>query len=299
MNNIANEKGGISVFAGVGERSREGNDLYHEMKASGVLEKTALVFGQMNEPPGARMRVGLSGLTMAEYFRDQEHTDVLLFIDNIFRFTQAGSEVSALLGRMPSAVGYQPTLATEMGQLQERITSTKDGSITSVQAIYVPADDLTDPAPATAFSHLDAKTVLDRNTAALGIYPAVDPLNSSSTALEPAIVGEEHYAVARRVIEILERYKELSDIIAILGMDELSDEDKKLVERARKIRNFLSQPFHVASQFNGIPGIYVKVADTVRSFKAILDGEADDLPEVAFLYVGTIEEARKKAELLK
>ena len=299
MNNIANEKGGISVFAGVGERSREGNDLYHEMKESGVLGKTALVFGQMNEPPGARMRVGLSGLTMAEYFRDQEHSDVLLFIDNIFRFTQAGSEVSALLGRMPSAVGYQPTLATEMGQLQERITSTKDGSITSVQAIYVPADDLTDPAPATAFSHLDAKTVLDRNTAALGIYPAVDPLNSSSTALEPAIVGEEHYNVARRVIEILERYKELSDIIAILGMDELSDEDKKLVERARKIRNFLSQPFHVASQFNGIPGIYVKVPDTVRSFKSILDGEADDLPEVAFLYVGTIEEARKKAESLK
>ena len=299
MNNIANEKGGISVFAGVGERSREGNDLYHEMKESGVLSKTALVFGQMNEPPGARMRVALSGLTMAEYFRDQEHSDVLLFIDNIFRFTQAGSEVSALLGRMPSAVGYQPTLATEMGQLQERITSTKDGSITSVQAIYVPADDLTDPAPATAFSHLDAKTVLDRNTAALGIYPAVDPLNSSSTALEPAIVGEEHYKVARRVIEILERYKELSDIIAILGMDELSDEDKKVVERARKIRNFLSQPFHVASQFNGIPGIYVKVQDTVRSFKAILDGEADDLPEVAFLYVGTIEEARKKAESLK
>ena len=299
MNNIANEKGGISVFAGVGERSREGNDLYYEMKASGVLDKTALVFGQMNEPPGARMRVGLSGLTMAEYFRDQEHSDVLLFIDNIFRFTQAGSEVSALLGRMPSAVGYQPTLATEMGQLQERITSTKDGSITSVQAIYVPADDLTDPAPATAFSHLDAKTVLDRNTAALGIYPAVDPLNSSSTALEPAIVGEEHYNVARRVIEILERYKELSDIIAILGMDELSDEDKKIVERARKIRNFLSQPFHVASQFNGIPGIYVKVNDTVRSFKAILDGEVDDLPEVAFLYVGTIEEVRKKAESLK
>ena len=299
MNNIANEKGGISVFAGVGERSREGNDLYYEMKASGVLDKTALVFGQMNEPPGARMRVGLSGLTMAEYFRDQEHSDVLLFIDNIFRFTQAGSEVSALLGRMPSAVGYQPTLATEMGQLQERITSTKDGSITSVQAIYVPADDLTDPAPATAFSHLDAKTVLDRNTAALGIYPAVDPLNSSSTALEPGIVGEEHYNVARRVIEILERYKELSDIIAILGMDELSDEDKKIVERARKIRNFLSQPFHVASQFNGIPGIYVKVNDTVRSFKAILDGEADDLPEVAFLYVGTIEEVRKKAESLK
>ena len=298
MNNIANEKGGISVFAGVGERSREGNDLYHEMKNSGVINKTALVFGQMNEPPGARMRVALSGLTMAEYFRDEEHSDVLLFIDNIFRFTQAGSEVSALLGRMPSAVGYQPTLATEMGQLQERITSTKDGSITSVQAIYVPADDLTDPAPATAFSHLDAKTVLDRNTAALGIYPAVDPLASSSTALEPSVVGEEHYNVARRVIEILERYKELSDIIAILGMDELSEEDKKVVERARKIRNFLSQPFHVASHFNGIPGIYVKVQDTVRSFKAILDGEADDLPEVAFLYVGTIEEARKKAESL-
>ena len=298
MNNIANEKGGISVFAGVGERSREGNDLYYEMKESGVLSKTALVFGQMNEPPGARMRVGLSGLTMAEYFRDQEHSDVLLFIDNIFRFTQAGSEVSALLGRMPSAVGYQPTLATEMGQLQERITSTKDGSITSVQAIYVPADDLTDPAPATAFSHLDAKTVLDRGIASLGIFPAVDPLNSSSTALEPAVVGKEHYEVARRVIEILERYKELSDIIAILGMDELSDEDKKIVARARRIRNFLSQPFHVASQFNGIPGIYVKVADTVRSFKAILDGEGDDLPESAFLYVGTIEEAKKKAETL-
>ena len=299
MNNIANEKGGISVFAGVGERSREGNDLYFEMKESGVLSKTALIFGQMNEPPGARMRVGLSGLTMAEYFRDQEHSDVLLFIDNIFRFTQAGSEVSALLGRMPSAVGYQPTLATEMGQLQERITSTKDGSITSVQAIYVPADDLTDPAPATAFSHLDAKTVLDRSTAALGIYPAVDPLNSSSNALDPQIVGEEHYKVARGVIEILERYKELSDIIAILGMDELSDEDKKIVERARRIRNFLSQPFHVAAHFNGIPGIYVKVEDTVRSFKAILNGEADDLPEVAFLYVGTIEEARAKAESLK
>ena len=299
MNNIANEKGGISVFAGVGERSREGNDLYYEMKESGVLSKTALIFGQMNEPPGARMRVGLSGLTMAEYFRDYEHSDVLLFIDNIFRFTQAGSEVSALLGRMPSAVGYQPTLATEMGQLQERITSTKDGSITSVQAIYVPADDLTDPAPATAFSHLDAKTVLDRSTAALGIYPAVDPLNSSSAALDPQIVGQEHYDVARGVIEILERYKELSDIIAILGMDELSDEDKKIVERARRIRNFLSQPFHVAAHFNGIPGIYVKVSDTVRSFKAILNGEADDLPEVAFLYVGTIEEARKKAESMK
>lgn len=299
MNNIANEKGGISVFAGVGERSREGNDLYYEMKESGVINKTALVFGQMNEPPGARMRVALSGLTMAEYFRDYEHTDVLLFIDNIFRFTQAGSEVSALLGRMPSAVGYQPTLATEMGQLQERITSTKDGSITSVQAIYVPADDLTDPAPATAFSHLDAKTVLDRSTAALGIYPAVDPLNSSSTALEPSIVGEEHYKVARGVIEILERYKELSDIIAILGMDELSYEDKKIVERARRIRNFLSQPFHVAAHFNGFPGIYVKISDTVRSFKEILEGKADDLPEAAFLYVGTIEEARKKAETLK
>ncbi|MBE6135673.1 MAG: F0F1 ATP synthase subunit beta [Erysipelotrichaceae bacterium] len=299
MNNIATEKGGISVFAGVGERSREGNDLYYEMKNSGVLAKTALVFGQMNEPPGARMRVGLSGLTMAEYFRDYKHSDVLLFIDNIFRFTQAGSEVSALLGRMPSAVGYQPTLATEMGQLQERITSTKDGSITSVQAIYVPADDLTDPAPATTFSHLDAKTVLDRGTAALGIYPAVDPLASSSTALEVSVVGEEHYQVARKVIEILERYKELSDIIAILGMDELSEEDKKTVARARRIRNFLSQPFHVASQFNGIEGIFVKIPDTVRSFKAILDGKADDLPEAAFLYVGTIEDARKKAETLK
>ena len=299
MNNIANEKGGISVFAGVGERSREGNDLYHEMKESGVLSKTSLVFGQMNEPPGARMRVALSGLTMAEYFRDEEHTDVLLFIDNIFRFTQAGSEVSALLGRMPSAVGYQPTLATEMGQLQERITSTKDGSITSVQAIYVPADDLTDPAPATAFSHLDAKTVLDRGIASLGIFPAVDPLNSTSTALEPGIVGKEHYEVARRVIEILERYKELSDIIAILGMDELSDEDKKIVARARRIRNFLSQPLHVASAFNGLEGIFVKVEDTVRSFKTILDGEADDLPESAFLYVGTIEEARKKAESIE
>ncbi|HNX15864.1 MAG TPA: F0F1 ATP synthase subunit beta [Bacilli bacterium] len=299
MHNIAQEKGGISVFAGVGERSREGNDLYREMKDSGVLEKTALCFGQMNEPPGARMRVGLSALTMAEYFRDYEHTDVLLFIDNIFRFTQAGSEVSALLGRMPSAVGYQPTLATEMGQLQERITSTKDGSITSVQAIYVPADDLTDPAPATAFSHLDAKTVLDRNTAALGIYPAVDPLNSTSTALEPDIVGPEHYQVARKVIEILERYRELSDIIAILGIDELSDEDKKSVERARKIRNFLSQPFHVATHFNGIEGIYVSRQDTVESFKQILDGRADDLPEIAFLYVGTIDEARKKAEALR
>ena len=299
MNNIANEKGGISVFAGVGERSREGNDLYYEMKESGVLSKTALVFGQMNEPPGARMRVGLTGLTLAEYFRDKKKTDVLLFIDNIFRFTQAGSEVSALLGRMPSAVGYQPTLATEMGQLQERITSTKDGSITSVQAIYVPADDLTDPAPATAFSHLDAKTVLDRSTAALGIYPAVDPLNSSSTALEEAIVGKEHYETARKVIEILERYKELSDIIAILGMDELSPEDKKTVERARRIRNFMSQPFHVASQFSGLEGIYVKREDTVKSVQAILNGEGDDLPEMAFMYVGTFEEAKKKAEQLK
>lgn len=299
MHNIASEKHGISVFAGVGERSREGNDLYHEMKDSGVLKNTALVFGQMNEPPGARMRVALSGLTMAEYFRDYKHSDVLLFIDNIFRFTQAGSEVSALLGRMPSAVGYQPTLATEMGQLQERITSTKDGSITSVQAIYVPADDLTDPAPSTTFSHLDAKTVLDRGISSLGIYPAVDPLSSSSSALEPAIVGKEHYDVARRVIQILQKYKELSDIIAILGMDELSEEDKKTVDRARKIRNFLSQPFHVASRFNGIEGLYIKREDTVRSFKAILDGEADDIPETCFLYVGTIEDARRKFESLK
>ena len=299
MRNIASEKNGISVFAGVGERSREGNDLYMEMKQSGVLANTALVFGQMNEPPGARMRVGLSGLTMAEYFRDQEHSDVLLFIDNIFRYTQAGSEVSALLGRMPSAVGYQPTLATEMGQLQERITSTKDGSITSVQAIYVPADDLSDPAPSTTFSHLDAKTVLDRGIASLGIFPAVDPLESSSNALEPDVVGEEHYQVARRVIEILQRYKDLSDIIAILGMDELSEEDKLIVNRARRIRNFLSQPFHVATQFNGIEGIYVKVSDTVRSFKEILDGHCDDIPEVAFLYVGTIEDVRRKAESLK
>ena len=298
INNIATEKGGISVFAGVGERTREGNDLYHEMKDSGVLSKTALVFGQMNEPPGARMRVGLTGLTMAEHFRDTEHQDVLLFIDNIFRFTQAGSEVSALLGRMPSAVGYQPTLATEMGQLQERITSTKDGSITSVQAIYVPADDLTDPAPATAFSHLDAKTVLDRNTAALGIYPAVDPLASSSTALEPSIVGEEHYEVARKVIEILQRYKDLQDIIAILGMDELSEEDKIIVNRARRIRNFLSQPFHVAEQFNGFKGISVPVKDTISSFKKILEGKYDHLPEQAFLYVGTVEEAEEKAKTL-
>ena len=295
IHNIATEQKGISVFAGVGERSREGNDLYHEMKASGVIAKTALVFGQMNEPPGARMRVALSGLTMAEYFRDVEHQDVLLFIDNIFRFTQAGSEVSALLGRMPSAVGYQPTLATEMGQLQERITSTKNGSITSVQAIYVPADDLTDPAPATTFSHLDAKTVLDRNTAALGIYPAVDPLDSTSNILDPNIVGEEHYKVAREVQKILQRYKELQDIIAILGMDELSDEDKVTVNRARRIRNFLSQPFFVAEGFNAIPGKYVPVKDTVRSFRAILDGKYDNYPESAFLYVGTIEDIEKKA----
>ena len=295
IHNIATEQDGISVFAGVGERSREGNDLYYEMKASGVLSKTALVFGQMNEPPGARMRVGLSALTMAEYFRDVEHQNVLLFIDNIFRFTQAGSEVSALLGRMPSAVGYQPTLATEMGQLQERITSTKDGSITSVQAIYVPADDLTDPAPATTFSHLDAKTVLDRNTAALGIYPAVDPLDSTSNILDPNIVGKEHYDVAREVQQILQRYKELQDIIAILGMDELSDEDKLIVNRARRIRNFLSQPFHVAEGFNGFKGKYVPIKDTVRSFRAILDGKYDHYPESAFLYVGTIEDVEAKA----
>ena len=298
INNIATQKHGISVFAGVGERTREGNDLYFEMKESGVLSKTALVFGQMNEPPGARLRVGLTGLTMAEYFRDKEHQDVLLFIDNIFRFTQAGSEVSALLGRMPSAVGYQPTLATEMGQLQERITSTKDGSITSVQAIYVPADDLTDPAPATTFSHLDAKTVLDRKTAALGIYPAVDPLDSSSTILDPNIVGKEHYEVARGVQKILQRYKELQDIIAILGMDELSDEDKLVVARARRVRNFLSQPFHVAEVFNGFPGKFVKVEDTIRSFKDILDGKYDNLPEQAFLYVGTIEDAVEKAKTI-
>ena len=298
INNIATQQHGISVFAGVGERTREGNDLYHEMKGTGVLSKTALVFGQMNEPPGARMRAPLAALTMAEYFRDTEHQDVLLFIDNIFRFTQAGSEVSALLGRMPSAVGYQPTLATEMGQLQERITSTKDGSITSVQAIYVPADDLTDPAPATTFSHLDAKTVLDRKTAALGIYPAVDPLDSSSTILDPHIVGEEHYQVARGVQKILQRYKELQDIIAILGMDELSDEDKLLVARARRIRNFLSQPFFVAEVFSGNKGIYVPLKETIRSFKEILEGKYDSLPEQAFLYVGTIEDAIKKAENL-
>ena len=296
IRNIATEHGGYSIFTGVGERSREGNDLWTEMKESGVLEKTALVFGQMNEPPGARMRVAETGLTMAEYFRDVEHQDVLLFIDNIFRFTQAGSEVSALLGRVPSAVGYQPTLATEMGQLQERITSTKDGSITSVQAIYVPADDLTDPAPATTFSHLDAKTVLDRDIAALGIYPAVDPLESSSRILDPLVVGEKHYKVARGVQNILQRYKDLQDIIAILGMDELSEEDKKVVNRARRVRNFLSQPFNVAEVFSGIPGKYVPLEDTIRSFERLLAGEFDDLPEQAFMFVGTIEEAQKKAE---
>lgn len=298
IHNIATEHGGRSVVAGVGERTREGNDMYFEMKESGVLDKTVLVYGQMNEPPGARMRVALSGLTMAEYFRDVEKQDVLLFIDNIFRFTQAGSEVSALLGRMPSAVGYQPTLATEMGQLQERITSTKEGSITSVQAIYVPADDLTDPAPATTFSHLDAKTVLDRGIAALGIYPAVDPLESSSRMLDPLIVGEEHYKVARGVQELLQRYKELQDIIAILGMDELSEEDKIIVNRARRARNFLSQPFSVATQFSGLEGKYVKIEDTVRSFKELLEGKYDDLPELAFMSVGAIEEVREKAKVL-
>lgn len=299
IHNIAIEHGGRSVVAGVGERTREGNDMYHEMKESGVLKNTVLTYGQMNESPGARMRVALSALTMAEHFRDEEHQDVLLFIDNIFRFTQAGSEVSALLGRMPSAVGYQPTLATEMGQLQERITSTDKGSITSVQAIYVPADDLTDPAPATAFTHLDAKTVLDRSIAALGIYPAVDPLGSGSRMLDPLVIGEEHYEVARSVQSILQRYKELQDIIAILGMEELSEEDKKIVARARRIRNFLSQPFSVAEQFSGLPGVYVPVKETVRSFKKILDGKYDDLPEAAFLSVGTIEDVVKKAESLK
>ena len=298
IHNIAKEHGGKSVVTGVGERTREGNDMYHEMKDSGVLDKTVLVYGQMNESPGARMRVGLTGLTMAEYFRDVEHQDVLLIIDNIFRFTQAGSEVSALLGRMPSAVGYQPTLATEMGQLQERITSTKDGSITSVQAIYVPADDLTDPAPATAFTHLDAKTVLDRDIAALGIYPAVDPLESSSRILDPLVVGEEHYEVARGVQQILQRYKELQDIIAILGMDELSEEDKIIVNRARRVRNFLSQPFHVAEVFSGIKGCYVSREDTVRSFKELLDGKYDDLPEQAFMFASTIEEVVEKAKAM-
>lgn len=299
IHNIAIEHGGRSVVAGVGERTREGNDMYHEMEESGVLKNTVLTYGQMNESPGARMRVALSALTMAEYFRDEEHQDVLLFIDNIFRFTQAGSEVSALLGRMPSAVGYQPTLATEMGRLQERITSTDKGSITSVQAIYVPADDLTDPAPATTFSHLDARLVLDRSIAALGIYPAVDPLGSSSRMLDPLVIGDEHYEVARQVQQILQRYRELQDIIAILGMEELGEEDKKIVARARRVRNFLSQPFSVAEQFSGIPGIHVPVADTVRSFKEILEGKYDDLPEAAFLSVGTIEDVVKKAESLK
>ena len=298
IHNIAKEHGGRSVVAGVGERTREGNDMYYEMKDSGVLKNTVLVYGQMNESPGARMRVALSGLTMAEYFRDKEKQDVLLFIDNIFRFTQAGSEVSALLGRMPSAVGYQPTLAIEMGQLQERITSTKDGSITSVQAIYVPADDLTDPAPATAFAHLDAKTVLDRGIAALGIYPAVDPLESNSRVLDPLVVGDEHYDVARRVQQLLQRYKELQDIIAILGMDELSEEDKKIVNRARRARNFLSQPFNVAEQFSGIKGRYVSLKDTVSSFKELLDGKYDEYPEQAFMFVGTIDEVKLKAEEL-
>ena len=296
INNIAKQHGGISVFSVVGERTREGNDLYGEMSESGVINKTALVFGQMNEPPGARMRVALTGLTMAEHFRDEQGQDVLLFVDNIFRFTQAGSEVSALLGRMPSAVGYQPTLATEMGALQERITSTKKGSITSVQAVYVPADDLTDPAPATTFSHLDAKTVLSRQISSLGIYPAVDPLESTSRILDPSIVGKEHYEVARGVQSILQRYKELQDIIAILGMDELSDEDKLIVARARKIQRFLSQSFTVAEQFTGNPGQYVPVKETVRGFKEILEGKHDDLPESAFLFVGTIEDAVRKAK---
>ena len=298
IHNIAHEHGGYSVFAGVGERTREGNDLWLEMKESGVLDKTALVFGQMNEPPGARLRVGLSGLTVAEYFRDEEGRDVLLFIDNIFRFTQAGSEVSALLGRMPSAVGYQPNLATEMGALQERITSTDKGSITSVQAIYVPADDLTDPAPAAAFAHLDATTVLSRQISELGIYPAVDPLDSTSRILEPGVIGQEHYDVAKHCKEILQHYKDLQDIINILGMDELSDEDKLIVRRARRIQRFFSQPFFVAEQFTGHKGKYVKLEDTIRGFKGIIDGKYDDLPEAAFMYVGTIEEAVEKAKSL-
>ena len=296
INNIAKEHGGLSVFTGVGERTREGNDLYNEMKESGVINNTTLVYGQMNEPPGARMRVALSGLTMAEYFRDKEGQDVLLFIDNIFRFTQAGSEVSALLGRMPSAVGYQPTLANEMGTLQERITSTKKGSITSIQAVYVPADDLTDPAPATTFAHLDATTVLSRTIASQGIYPAVDPLESTSRILSPDVLGEEHYAVAREVQRILQRYRELMDIIAIMGMDELSDEDKLLVQRARKIQRFLSQPFHVSEKFTGFSGVYVPLTETIRGFREIIEGKHDDLPESAFLFVGTIDEAVKKAE---
>ena len=299
INNIAKQHGGISVFAGVGERTREGNDLYHEMKESGVIEKTALIFGQMTEPPGSRLRVALTGLTAAEYFRDEEGQDVLLFIDNIFRFTQAGSEVSALLGRMPSAVGYQPTLSTEMGALQERITSTKKGSITSVQAIYVPADDITDPAPATAFAHLDATTVLSRALTEQGIYPAVDPLSSTSRILDPNILGAEHYAVARSVQSILQRYKDLQDIIAILGMEELSDEDKQVVGRARKIQRFLSQPFFVAEQFTGSPGRYVKIADTVKSFREIVDGKHDELPEQAFYMVGDVGEAIDKAKKLR
>ena len=299
IHNIATEHGGISVFTGVGERTREGNDLYNEMKESGVIEKTALVYGQMNEPPGARMRVALSGLTMAEYFRDQENQDVLLFIDNIFRFTQAGSEVSALLGRMPSAVGYQPTLANEMGALQERITSTKKGSITSVQAVYVPADDLTDPAPATTFAHLDATTVLSRGIASQGIYPAVDPLESTSRILSPEVLGEEHYYVAKEVQRILQRYNELMDIIAIMGMDELSDEDKQLVTRARKVQRFLSQPLFVSEKFNGFPGVYVPLSETVRGFREIIEGKHDDIPESAFLYAGTIDEVIKKASEMK
>ncbi len=296
IHNVATEHGGYSVFTGVGERSREGNDLYNEMKASGVLKKTALVYGQMNEPPGARMRVGLAGLTMAEYFRDRENQDVLLFIDNIFRFTQAGSEVSALLGRMPSAVGYQPTLATEMGELQERITSTKRGSITSIQAVYVPADDYTDPAPATTFAHLDATTALSRSIASQGIYPAVDPLESSSRILTPEIVGEEHYRVAREVQRILQRYKELQDIIAIMGMDELSEEDKLTVTRARKVQRFMSQPLHVAEAFNGLAGRYVTIKETIRGFSEIISGSCDDLPESAFLYAGSIDEVYEKAK---
>ena len=299
IRNVATEHGGYSIFTGVGERSREGNDLWTEMKASGVLEKTALVFGQMNEPPGARMRVAETGLTMAEYFRDKEHQNVLLFIDNIFRFTQAGSEVSAVLGRMPSAVGYQPTLATEMGELQERIASTKNGSVTSVQAVYVPADDLTDPAPATTFAHLDATTVLSRKVVEQGIYPAVDPLESNSRILEADIVGEEHYKVANQVTEILQKYKELQDIIAILGMEELSDEDKATVMRARKIQKFLSQPFFVAETFTGIPGKYVPLKETIRGFKMIIDGEMDEYPEAAFFNVGTIDEVIEKAKTLK
>jgi F-type H+-transporting ATPase subunit beta len=299
INNIGKQHGGISVFAGVGERTREGNDLYHEMKESGVIEKTALIFGQMTEPPGSRLRVALTGVTAAEYFRDEENQDVLLFIDNIFRFTQAGSEVSALLGRMPSAVGYQPTLGTEMGQLQERITSTKKGSITSVQAIYVPADDITDPAPATAFAHLDATTVLSRQIAELGIYPAVDPLSSTSRILDPVILGEEHYQTARAVQSILQRYKDLQDIIAILGMEELADEDKLVVARARKIQRFLSQPFFVAEAFTGQPGRYVKLADTIKSFREIVDGKHDELPEQAFYMVGDIGEAIDKAKKLR